>query len=244
MRMFILSHKRADRVKTKKIFPSAALVVPASQEDDYRKYNPETEIIVHPDSVVGISPKRQWVYSKFGDQVQLDDDIIGVHRMYRAAGQGKMKLTPVEAEALMHDLYHVAKEAGAKLWGLNCVSNPMHYAGERPIAFNKFIKGGCIGIMRDENLFFIDENYFIGEDAWICLLNAHFNRYSFIDMRFSMTFDTTEYAQGGCADFRTEERRREAYEILKKSFGDGIQLKQPKEGKEYTKWEKGINIPY
>jgi len=241
MKLLILSHKRADRVKTNKVFPSAAIVVPETQGDEYRRHNPHTEIITHPDDVVGLSPKRQWCYAHYGDQIQLDDDCIGVTRLYRARGQGAVKLRPEEAEGLMHDLYHIAKQAGAKLFGLNCVSNPMHFAGDRPVAFNKFITGGCLGLIQDENLYFPDIPYFVGEDVWINLLNAHFNRFSYIDMRFTISFEDTEYNQGGCADYRTEQRRKETYEILKKAFGEGVQLKQ---GQQYNKWEKAINIPY
>lgn len=244
MRIVIVSHKRANNVLTKRLFKSALICIPKSQEEDYKLHNPDMELLCHPDEIIGLSPKRQWVYKKLGDQIQVDDDILYITRVYQPA-KCVVKLTPEESEGLMYDLYENAKEAGAKLFGLNCIANPMAYSGARPIAFNKFITGGCIGIMKDENLFFPDYPYFTGEDCWINLLNAHFNRYSYIDSRFAFAFDKTEKGKGGCADYRKEEHRKQTYIFLKQHFGDGIKLKLPTTVKKFiNKWEKTIQIPY
>ncbi len=57
----ILSHKRADAVDTLSILPESILCVPESQAAEYREHNPYTEILTHPDTVVGFSPKVRWV---------------------------------------------------------------------------------------------------------------------------------------------------------------------------------------
>lgn len=244
MQIVILSHKRADNVLTKRLFKTAMICVPESQEAEYREHNPDHEILVHPDTVVGLSPKRQWAYEKLGDQLQVDDDILYYTRVYQPA-KCVTQLTPEETEGLVFDVYENAKEAGAKLWGFNCIANPTAYSGARPIGFNRFITGGCIGIMKDENLYFPDYPYFVGEDCWINLLNAHFNRYSYIDQRFGIAFNKTERGKGGCSDYRREEHRKETYMFLKKSFGEGIKLKTPTTVKKFiNKWEKTIQIPY
>lgn len=244
IRLVIPSHKRADNVLTSKIFPSAVVCVPEAQADEYRAHNPNTEIVAHPDSVVGISPKRQWMWEYFGDQVQLDDDIISVHRVYRAKG-GATGLTGEQAVGLLNDLYEISKELGIKLFGVNNIANPVVYDGSSPIEFNKFVTGGLMGLIRDKNLYFPDAPFFVGEDVWINLLHAHFYRMSYVDTRFAVGYAKTERAQGGCADFRTEERRRESYYLLRRAFGDGVALKQGGALKKtYNKWEKTIKIPY
>lgn len=65
----IPSHKRADRITTHKLLPNNGNVyvcIPESQEKDYREKHPDMNILTHPDSIIGISPKRQWIYDKFG----------------------------------------------------------------------------------------------------------------------------------------------------------------------------------
>ncbi len=244
IKLLIPSHKRPDNVLTKRIFPTAIVCVPEAQAAAYREHNPDTEIVAHPDSIVGLSPKRQWMWDKFGDQVQMDDDIISVHRIYRAKG-GATALTPKEATALLNDVYETAKEIGCKLFGLNYIANPVVYDGSMPIEFNRFITGGMLGLIKDDKLFFPDYPYFVAEDMWINLLHAHFYRFSYVDTRFAVGYAKTEMGQGGCADYRTEERRKESYMFLKRHFGDAVKLKQGGLLKKtYNKWEKTLNIPY
>lgn len=56
-KIVIPSYKRADRVLTKEICKDVILCVPESQEEDYKNYNPDVEIVCHPDSVKGLPAK-------------------------------------------------------------------------------------------------------------------------------------------------------------------------------------------
>jgi hypothetical protein len=246
MTKVIVSHKRANDVKTAKVFLDALICIPESQLGEYKEYNPDREFLVHPDSVVGLSPKRQWIYEKLGDNFQLDDDIISIRRVYMEKDSGKpISLTPFESSGLIDDIYNIIKPAGIKFFGFNSSANPKAYSGLTPIYHNKYITGGAFGIIKDENLFFPDYPHFVGEDYFISALNAHFNRFSYIDGRFAFQFCETERGKGGCSDYRTEEKRKETYFYLKKCFGNAIIPKKVSTIKKtVNNWEKTLKIPY
>ena len=74
-KVVIPSHKRHDRVLTTSAVNNAILCVAESQASLYRACNPDIEVVTHPDSVIGLNPKRNWIIKHFGTVFQLDDDI-------------------------------------------------------------------------------------------------------------------------------------------------------------------------
>lgn len=244
--VIIVSHKRADNVITKYAIDNCIICVPESQADEYKHFNPDNELLIHPDSVVGLSPKRQWILNKVGDCFQTDDDVRSVNRVYVPDNYEKpYVLTSKEAYDLIQDEYNLAKEMGVKLFGFNRSANPFGYNGNRPIDHNKYICGGGLGLISGGKLFFPDYPFFVGEDYWINALNAHYYRFSFIDQRFTFSFMQTEKGKGGVADYRTMEKRKETYFFLKQKFGDAIQPKRKSTIKKtVNKWEKTLKIPY
>lgn len=73
LKIVIPSHKRHDRVFAKKLVLDPIICVAESQADLYRQYNPECEIVTHPDDVVGLIPKRNWMAKHFGELMMLDE---------------------------------------------------------------------------------------------------------------------------------------------------------------------------
>lgn len=59
-KIVIPSHKRHDRVFAKKLVNDPIICVAESQADLYQQFNPECEIVTHPDDVMGLIPKRNW----------------------------------------------------------------------------------------------------------------------------------------------------------------------------------------
>ena len=82
LKIVIPSHKRHDRVFSKKLVTDPIICVAKSQADIYREYNPECEIVCHPDSVVGLIPKRNWMAKHFGDLFMFDDDVHVCKRLF------------------------------------------------------------------------------------------------------------------------------------------------------------------
>lgn len=87
VKIVIPSHKRWSRVLTTSAVYGAALCVEESQADLYRKCNPGIEIITHPDSVLGLTRKRDWMIRNIGDVFMLDDDISHLSRIYAEKGE-------------------------------------------------------------------------------------------------------------------------------------------------------------
>ena len=81
IKIVIPSHKRWDRILTTKVV-DAIVCIPESQEDMYKEHNPDVELVTHPDSVVGLTLKRQWIYEHFKNVLMLDDDITEFKRVY------------------------------------------------------------------------------------------------------------------------------------------------------------------
>ena len=87
LKIVIPSHKRHDRVLSKRLVNNPIICVAESQADLYRQYNPECEIATHPDDVIGLIPKRNWMARYFGDLMMLDDDVHVVKTLYSEKGE-------------------------------------------------------------------------------------------------------------------------------------------------------------
>jgi len=240
MKIVIPSHKRHESVSTTKVVEDACIVIPKSQEYLYKEHNPDVEIICHPDDVIGISPKRQWILDKFGDVFMLDDDIIALRRTYLSTGDKKDKLSKEDATGILYDTYFMLKEqTNIKYFGFAKSPSPLHYDVSKPIVLNGFIQGCAMGVISGGNLHYPLVSNQLGEDEYICLLNAYYNRKMWIDKRFFFEFKTNNIDIGGCEDIRNDKSTINSYLNLKKHFGDAIV--QDKKSKK-LRWR--TKIPY
>jgi len=77
MKIIIPSKGRANVLQDKafRLFPEATLCVGDDEVNAYRKVS--SNLLVHPASVVGIGPLRQWVLDHVDDPcvVMVDDDV-------------------------------------------------------------------------------------------------------------------------------------------------------------------------
>lgn len=233
----ILSHKRAGRVTTHKHVAKCKICIPESQADEYARAHPDLERIVHPDSVIGIWAKREWCRVELGDHVQLDDDSTGIYRVYRAPGSWKKgKLGPDRAHELLQMTADRARKLGAYLFGWGQHLHPLTYNGLRPFRFGGYTPSGALGILSGAKFWWPTKAPVQdGEDYWICLLNAHYHRFSFLDRRFAFAFKGT-YADfvrdaasraGGLSEFRAQEGGVEeveaaALKFLQQHFGSEV----------------------
>ncbi|WP_151088777.1 GREB1-related protein [Hymenobacter baengnokdamensis] len=83
----IPSHKRAGRIATLGLLPSAIVCIAESQAAEYRAAHPGAQLVTHPDSVVGLQAKRNWMYQHFGNLLMVDDDLTDFRRLYLPAGE-------------------------------------------------------------------------------------------------------------------------------------------------------------
>jgi hypothetical protein len=217
------SHKRAGRVVTGECIDNAIVCVPDSQYKAYKKAQPELEYIAHPDSVKGLTAKRQWIYEEFGNVFMIDDDVKHFKRMYTEKGE-EDTLTSEEAYWVVQWAANMAHMMGAYLFGFNKDANPAAYLEMRPIRLTGYV-GGVIGMLEGSDLYY-DTGQSVVEDYWICALNAYKHRYMFIDTRFSTVGKDTFGNAGGCAEYRTKDLERDDTLWLRKKFGEAIALKE------------------
>lgn len=242
VKIVIPSHKRADRVLTKHVVEQAIICVPESQAAEYKERNPDCEILSHPDSVVGLTLKRQWIYDHIGDVLMLDDDITSFRRVYTTSNyvikNKRLAWEIIQATAAS------AKQAGVFLWGFNKNPSPQNYRSHKPIALTGYITGCATGLLRGSKLYY-DGRIRCNEDYWISALNAYHHRMIWKDTRFTFIQKDTFVNAGGLAEFRNLEAERKDYEYLKEKFGNIIQLKSNAGGrKKMHPYEKTLTLPF
>lgn len=249
------SHKRPNALHVLGAISNVIVCIPEAQAESYRQANPDVEFVTHPDEVLGISNKRQWMYEKFGDMFMVDDDVTRFTRMMIPPKGSWMAevadetdtLTPDEAYDVVQQLAQVAREMGAMVYGLSHSNNPTYAKPMEPFSFNKFISAATMGLFKSPHLFFpSDEPAKVCEDNFMVLLNAHYHRYALVDNRYGIERYPTSKNTGGMGTQRTVDLEKQAFFYLKEKFGAAVQRKQSKGGGAgYShEWERKIVIPY
>ena len=241
LKVLIASHKRAEKITTHKRVANSIICIPESQLGEYRERCPETEIVCHPDSVIGLSWKRQWMFDYFGDAFHLDDDLLYMKRIYSEVGE-KDKLTPEEIYEVIQCTAWMAKQAGVYLWGFNTSGKPFTYSALQPIQMSGYVNTCAFGLMKGSKLFFRPEQRF-QEDYWISGLNAYYNRKILRDNRFYFHFGETWTGTGGLAEFRNMETLENTLHELQGFFGEEV-VKVRKMGTKNHPFQMNFSIPF
>lgn len=252
VQIIIGSHKRAGRVTSHKHFANTKICVPESQYLQYRKYHKKADLIAHPDSIVGMSAKREYMYRTFGDMLQLDDDCIGMFRVYRPPTSGRIgslrraTCTASRAYDIVQATADTAKQMGCFLFGFGSHAHPASFRQLKPFRFGGYTPSGAVGLLSGSKLFFPTDTTLPIEDYWICLLNSYMHRKAWLDCRFSCGFRATYTGVGGFSEFRVGDAERQATLYLKKYFGDAVTEKR---SSSLTKTERNrhgrsISLPY
>ncbi len=243
IKIVVPSHLRYDRVKTTKAMANCILCVPQSQYELYREYNKNVEVVAHPDSIVGLTPKRQWIYEHFGDVFMIDDDMVGMTRNYSEKGV-KGRVSKKLAYDLVQHAAGVAKEIGVYLFGFSKSPMPTSYNPMQPIKLTGSVMGGAFGMLKGSKLHF-KTDLVLTEDYWVSGLNAHYHRMCYLDERFAFKFSNTFANKGGCAAYRTQSKELQDTLKLKKYFGNAITLKQDTHlSKVKIKGARTLKIPF
>ena len=245
IKVIIPSHKRAERVKTLDHVAKAAVCVPESQLAMYKEHNPDAEIITHPDTVLGLAPKRQWIYETFGNIFMLDDDIIGVKRHYCEQGESAT-IDPETAYEVIQYAGNMAHMMGIYLFGFNKNPMPLAYDEHKPFRLSGHITGCAFGMLKGSKHLKFNPNLVAVEDFYVSGLNAHYHRKCFLDTRFNFTQEKTFINVGGLSDYRTEESERSDTLALKKLFGSCISIKKENMGttKNKNKYGRSFKTPF
>jgi hypothetical protein len=107
------THGRAGRVYVLEVLPDIPLCVAESQAPAYAAAHPDSELVVHPDSVVGIAPKRQWLVDRYENVMMFDDDVTTIVDMQVPAGEQQKIRDPQKIRDIVHRLFSMGEAMGA-----------------------------------------------------------------------------------------------------------------------------------
>lgn len=219
---------RAGAVYAHEVFgPENVILCPPERERDaYAKAYPDVEIVAHPDTVVGISQKRQWIYDLWRDVVMIDDDTAGIAHLEHAIGEKPCLLAPDEAVYLCERLADESREYGAYLFGVHSTIHPLGFKVSTPFRTTGWVNAGFTGLLAGSKLAY-HPGIVCSEDFWISALNAHHHRKVWVDTRYGVLDKSkgtgTMNTPGGMAATRSLEAQARDNEILDKYFGPAIQ---------------------
>ena len=242
LKIVIPSHKRHDRVFAKKLVNSPIICVAESQAEIYRQYNPECEIVTHPDAIVGLVPKRNWIARYFGDVMMLDDDVHVVKSLFCEKGESGVIRDPDKVTGIIESLYELACMLDIHLFGFTSRISPVMYDEWGYYSLSKMITGCSYGVRYNKNVWW-NEELRLKEDFWISCYMKYKERRILTDLRYNFAQKSTFVNSGGLAAFRNQEEERRSILFIKKHFGDSINMKgATNNGKDKTKQLVEYNI--
>ena len=245
VKIVIPSHRRADRVKTLGVAPGAILCVPKAQEGAYRKHNPGAELSAHPDDVIGLAAKRNWICERFGDVMMLDDDLTRFSRLYLEANSLRVsRVSPDETAAIIQQTADAARQLGAYVFGFSSVADARNFKPQRPFRLTGYCNGSSFGLLKGSRVFFHKDAVAV-EDYFASLVNAYYHRYAFFDLRFGFVQQKTFKNLGGQSEFRSTKSEERDLRFLEREFGDAIQQRPPvKRGKASHEFQRVVKLPF
>lgn len=242
LKIVIPSHKRHDRVFSKKLVTDPIICVAKSQADIYREYNPECEIVCHPDSVVGLIPKRNWMAKHFGDLFMFDDDVHVCKRLFAEKGESAVIRDPVQITAIVNNLYELACMLDVHVFGFTSRVTPVMYDETEYLSLQHMITGCSYGVRYNKNVWW-NEDLKLKEDFWISCYVKYKERKVLTDIRYNFSQKDTFVNSGGLAGIRNQEEERRSILFIRKNFGSAIRLKgQTNNGKGKTRQKVQYNI--
>ena len=197
------THKRAGKVKTHKRIANLTLTCEERQVPAYTAAYPDVPIEPHPDDL-DLMQTWQWVMDKWPGHFWIDDDLLGIYRVYRRPGAWKRAvLSPDRAYELIQRTAETAERLGAYLFGWGKHAHPLTFNGLKPFRLGGYSPGGAYGLLPGHKIYASDDPAIaMASDHWLCLLNAYHHRYAWYDCRFAAGFDATYIGVGGASEER------------------------------------------
>jgi hypothetical protein len=242
VKIVIPSHKRWDRVNTTMAVENAILCVEESQAKLYAACNPNIEIVTHPDSIIGLARKRDWIIKHFGDVFMLDDDIDDLKRVYVESGEESSVDADVAYE-IVQATANACMDAGFYAFGFSTAPTPLHYNSLAPVALSGYLTGCAHGVLNGSKLWY-NSDIQCNEDYWISCLNAFHHRGCYKDLRFYWQQRDTFVNRGGLAEFRNTAAEEADFKLLQKVFGAEVISLRKNKGKMKHEFQKSFRLPF
>ena len=244
IKIVVPSMGRANRVHTKRIVNDIIIVCPESEVDEYKKYNPELEIVGQPEGCKGITQTRAFILDMFDEVFMLDDDVKQVNRFFTDIGE-KYK---IENKLLVRDIIqqtaNLARGMGAKMFGFDHNRSPVTYHANKPFRTTGYLNASHCGFLKGHGMSY-DKSMIEGEDHYISCLNVYKNRFMLINDRYGFFTEANFKNDGGCSGSRNVEIMKENTLKLREYFGDCVHIKKATILKtKLNEGERSISFPY
>ncbi|WP_395753345.1 hypothetical protein [Prosthecobacter sp.] len=233
MKIVIPSMSRANSMTTHLLVPGALLCVPESQQAIYEARLQDdmcrvpahlrAQIVTHPDSVKGLTPKLNWCFDHLEDEdgiVFIDDDITSVQRCFVEQGEESTIRDPYLIRDIIWTTFITARDLGAYYFGWEASNGALrYYTGLKPMMLTGYINGCAMGFRRGHGLRF-DERVVAKNDFDIAAANAYRHRMCYKNCRYTFCQKGTFTGKGGQAAYRTSTTEQRDVELLRRKWGD------------------------
>lgn len=220
------SYKRPDGVDTLKYLPQTKIWVCETEFEIYKKENPKAEIISCKKGVQGnvCRIRNHIIDSEFksgADAVLIiDDDMqyMGYHFEKK-----RCRLSSGDVPTFLQKYSLVAKELGAKIWGLNCNQDKQSYREYTPFSMVSYVSSPFT--VHLPNPIRYDEKYSLKEDYDLTL--QHLDKYRRV-LRLNKFFYVVKQAgsgsgqTGGCSLYRNVKKEMDQILALQNKWGPRI----------------------
>ena len=221
------SYKRPDDVRTLSYLPFCRIWVDCKEYEDYKKANPDADIVSCPDGVQGnVSRVRNHIldeeFKRGMDVVVIVDDDLQCIRRFDYNGMDGWGYEPhiVTADEFMEFIEKytiIADDFGAKMWGVNCNSDQMAYRHNTPFSTRSIILGP-FGCFLKGNRCRYDESLPLKEDYDMAIQQLNMERVVLRVNAYHYLCKQSEQ-KGGCASYRNRQREEEQLLQLRRKWG-------------------------
>ena len=221
------SYKRPDDVRTLDYLPYCRIWVDHNEEQDYKRSNPDAEIVSCPEGVQGnVSRVRNYIlkteFERGMDVVVIVDDDLTCIRRFDYDEMDNWGYDPYiigadEFLMFIEKYTIIAKDLGAKMWGVNCNSDPMAYRHNTPFSTRSIILGP-FGCFLKGNRCWYDESLPLKEDYDMTIQQLNMERVVLRVNAYHYICKQSEQ-KGGCATYRNRQREEEQLEALRRKWG-------------------------
>lgn len=237
------SYKRPTNIKTLEYLPYARIWVDGSDYDAYKKANPKAKIVKCADGVQGnLCRVLNYILDeefKRGMDVVLilDDDISYIERFevsdITGYGYERYKLSADEVMVMIEKYSIMAKDLGAKFWGININPDQRCYHHNTPFSTKSYIGGPFRCHLKGSRCRY-DERLFFKDDYDMTLQQLNMER---VVLRVNAYHYICEQSTnvGGLAAYRNRDREYEQCEMLIKKWGGAYFQLRRNEQRAYVK---------
>jgi hypothetical protein len=172
----------------------------------------------------------------------LDDDVHVVKTLFCEKGESGVVRDPERITGIINSLYELACMLDVHVFGFTSRISPVMYEESQYYSLSKMITGCSYGVRYNKNVWW-NEELKLKEDFWISCYMKYKERRVLTDLRYNFAQKATFVNAGGLSAIRNQEEERRSILLIKKHFGDSINLKgETHNGKDKTKQLVEYNI--